>query len=52
MSDDQTPFNHDSMDDRIEEIIKKEKIKLDALEKKLNDLMYKLERYAKRDEKQ
>ncbi|MCM3727008.1 hypothetical protein M3226_15085 [Neobacillus cucumis] len=48
MIDDKTPLNHDSMEDRIEEIIKNEKIKLDALEKKLKDLMYKLEKYEKR----
>ncbi|WP_342042280.1 hypothetical protein [Bacillus sp. OTU2372] len=45
MSDDKTPLNDDSLEDSLEKIIKKEKIKLDALEKKLNELMKNLEKY-------
>ncbi|MEH7544217.1 hypothetical protein [Neobacillus vireti] len=45
MSDDKTPLNDDSLEDSLEKIIKKEKIKLDALEKKLSELMKNLEKY-------
>jgi len=52
MSDDKTPLNDDSLEDSLEKIIKKEKIKLDALEKKLNELMNTLEKYENKDKRQ
>lgn len=49
MSPYNTPLNDDSMEDRLEKIIQKEKEKLDTLEQKLNELMNKLEKYSKKD---
>ncbi|TWE08228.1 hypothetical protein FB550_101244 [Neobacillus bataviensis] len=45
MSDDKTSLNDDSLEDSLEKIIKNEKIKLDALEKKLIELMKNMEKY-------
>ncbi|WP_176541047.1 MULTISPECIES: hypothetical protein [unclassified Bacillus (in: firmicutes)] len=52
MSDDKTNLNDDSLEDSLEKIIKKEKIKLDALEKKLNELMKNLEKYENINKRQ